>query len=86
MAAATIEKLQYSGPLALSWDDTALEPSLSIWGEGEDVWVILGASNGPIRVTSAEAVDVIFDDPVLKKADKVCSCHDFKFNYRRLIM
>lgn len=72
MAVETITKLGYDGPLALSWDDTALEPALSVWDEGDDVWVVLGGSNGPVRVTSAEAVDTLFEDPSLKKADKVC--------------
>lgn len=71
MAAETLKKLDYNGPLALSWDDTDLEQALSVWDEGNDVWVILGGADGPIRVTSAEAVDALFDDPKLKKAEKV---------------
>jgi len=54
MAAEELEKLDYCGPLALSWDDTDLEQSLSVWNEGNDVWTVLGGSDGPIRVTSAE--------------------------------
>ena len=72
-AAEVLKKLDFHGPLALSWDDTDLEQSLSVWDEGKDVWVILGGSNGPVRVTSPEAVDALFDDPALKKADKVRS-------------
>jgi len=71
MAAEVLKKLDFHGPLALSWDDTDLEQSLSVWDEGNDVWVILGGSDGAIRVTSAEAVDSLFNDPELKKADKV---------------
>src|ERR1700676_790581 len=74
MAADVLEKLDYRGPLTLSWDDTDLEKSLSAWDEGNDIWTMLGGSDGPIQVTSAEAVDALFDDPELKKADKVC--HD----------
>lgn len=70
-AAETLRKLDYKGPLALSWDDTDLEPSLSVWDAGDDVWVVLGGSNGPIRVSSADAVDEIFNDAKLQKADKV---------------
>jgi hypothetical protein len=72
MAAEVLKKLDYSGPLALSWDDTNLEQSLSVWNEGNDAWTVLGGSNGPVHVTSAEAVDALFDDSQLKKADKVC--------------
>jgi hypothetical protein len=71
MAAEILKKLDFHGPLALSWDDTDLERSLSVWDEGHDVWVVLGGSDGPIRVTSAESVDALFDDSGLKKADKV---------------
>jgi|SRR5882762_2702341 len=74
MVVEELEKLDYCGPLALSWDDMDLEQSLSIWNEGNDVWMVLGGSDGPICVMSAEAVDAIFDKPELKKADKV-RCH-----------
>lgn len=73
VAADTLKKLDYHGPLALSWDDTDLEQSLSVWDEGKDIWVLLGGTDGPIRVSSASAVDALFDDPTLKKADKVCT-------------
>ena len=73
MAASVLEKIKYEGLVALSWDDTALEPSLSVWGEGKDTWVILGGTDRPIRVTSADDVDNVFDDPKLKKAEKVRS-------------
>jgi len=71
MAADVLKKLDFRGPLALSWDDTDLEQSLSVWSEGNDTFVLLGGSNGPIRVTSVDAVEALFDDPKLKKADKV---------------
>jgi hypothetical protein len=48
MAAEILKKLDFHGPLALSWDDTNLERSLSVWDEGGDVWVVLGGSDGPI--------------------------------------
>jgi hypothetical protein len=72
MVTEVLRKLDFHGPIALSWDNTDLEQSMSVWDEGDDVWVILGGSDGPIRVTSAEAVDALFEDPELKKADKVC--------------
>lgn len=71
-AADVLRKLDYKGPLGLSWDDTDMEQSLSVWDDGKDIWTVLGGSKGPIRVTSAAAVEELFDDPKLKKADKVC--------------
>ena len=70
-AADILKKLDFHGPLALSWDDTDLEQSLSVWSEGNDNFDLLGGSNGPIRVTSVDAVESLFDDLKLKKADKV---------------
>ena len=72
IACETLWKLDYCGPVALSWDDTALEQALSVWDEGGDTFTILGCSDGPIRVSSAAAVDAIFEDKSLAKADKVC--------------
>ena len=71
IARETLRKLDYCGPVALSWDDTALEQALSVWDEGGDTFTILGCSDGPIRVSSAAAVDAIFEDKSLAKADKV---------------
>lgn len=73
MARETLQKLDYHGPIALSWDDTALEQALSVWDEGGDIFTILGCSDGPIRVTSAAAVEAVFEDKKLAKADKVYS-------------
>lgn len=47
------------------------EQALSVWDEGGDTFTILGCSDGPIRVSSAAAVDAIFEDNNLAKADKV---------------
>jgi hypothetical protein len=74
-AVSVLEKLNYNGPLALGWDDTDLEPALSTWqavsDKGSDTWVVLGSSQGPIRVTSAAEVDAVFDNIKIRKADKV---------------
>ena len=71
VAREALRKLDYHGPIALSWDDTALEQALSVWDEGDDIFTILGCSDGPIRVTSAAAVDTVFENQNLAKADKV---------------
>ncbi|KAJ6631075.1 hypothetical protein B0H10DRAFT_2159919 [Mycena sp. CBHHK59/15] len=48
MVADVLKKLNYTGPLVLSWDDTALEAALSIYQESKDVCLILGGVDGVI--------------------------------------
>jgi hypothetical protein len=74
-AAEVLKKLDYTGPLALSWDDTALEAAISIHAESKDVCLILGASEGIIRVTEKDDLDALFEKAQLQKADKVCWIH-----------
>ena len=68
-----LQKLNYHGPIALSWDDTALEQALSVWDKGDDIFTILRCSDGPIWGTSAATVDIIFEDQNLAQVDKVCA-------------
>ncbi|KAJ7077204.1 hypothetical protein C8R43DRAFT_1083442 [Mycena crocata] len=70
-AAEFLNKLGYKGPLALSWDDTALEAAISIHSESKDVCLILGATQGVIRVTEKDDLDDLFEKAQLQKADKV---------------
>jgi basic membrane lipoprotein Med (substrate-binding protein (PBP1-ABC) superfamily) len=70
-AADVLKKLDYHGPLALSWDDTALEAAISIHAESKDVCLILGAVEGVIRVTEQNDLDDLFEKAQLQKADKV---------------
>ncbi|KAF7312426.1 hypothetical protein MIND_00256100 [Mycena indigotica] len=64
-------KLGYSGPLALSCDDTALEPAISIYQETKDTCLILGSINGPIRVGANDDLDLVMQTAQLQKADKL---------------
>ncbi|KAH7910134.1 hypothetical protein BJ138DRAFT_1114345 [Hygrophoropsis aurantiaca] len=70
-AAASIARLNYHGPLALSWDDTDLEKALTAWQESKDSWVILGATQGPIRVSSVDDIDNVFRKAQLQMAEKL---------------
>ncbi|KAJ7778679.1 hypothetical protein DFH07DRAFT_950687 [Mycena maculata] len=70
-AAEVLKVLDYHGPLALSWDDTALEAAISVHAESKDVCLILGASEGVIRVTENDDLDALFEKAQLQKADKL---------------
>lgn len=48
LAKALLKKYDYSGPLALSWDDTALEPAISISQETKGAWVVIESVEGNI--------------------------------------
>lgn len=67
-----ILKLRYDGPLALSWDDTALEPAISVWEESKaGACMILGSAAGVEEVSSAALFDEAFEKASEMKADKV---------------
>ena len=69
-AAETLSCLQYSGPLALSCDDTDLEKALATWQDGGDAWLLLGAAKGTVRVTSVEEIERAFQGET-EMAEKV---------------
>ncbi|KAJ7602229.1 hypothetical protein DFH06DRAFT_1351512 [Mycena polygramma] len=62
-AAEVLKKLDYTGPLALSWDDTAssLEEAISVHAESEEVCLIPGATDSVIRVTEKDDLDSLFE-------------------------
>jgi len=72
LAAAVLKKYDYAGPLSLSWDDTELEPAISIYQESKDVCIIVGSVDGELRVESQDAIESVFENAKLKKANKVC--------------
>lgn len=56
----------------LAWDDTALEPGVSVWEDattGE--CFILGGSQGVIQVPSVDEFDALFEEAQKQKATKV---------------
>ncbi|KAJ6570704.1 hypothetical protein B0H10DRAFT_1964583 [Mycena sp. CBHHK59/15] len=70
-AAETLKRLKYDGPVALSWDDTALEACISVYQESKDICLIVGGADGAIRVTKQDDLDELFKAAQLKKADKL---------------
>ncbi|KAJ6524888.1 hypothetical protein DFH09DRAFT_1372073 [Mycena vulgaris] len=64
-------KLEYSGPLSLSCDDTALEPAISVFQETKTTCLVLGGIDGPITVTDEDDIDAVLKAAQLKKADKL---------------
>ncbi|KAH9945584.1 hypothetical protein B0H21DRAFT_709290 [Amylocystis lapponica] len=71
LACAVLLKLGYRGPLALSWDDTALEPAISVWQQSKDsACAILGSINGVIQVDEGDNLDSVFEQAKLAKAEK----------------
>jgi len=73
LAAAVLKKYNYTGPFSLSWDDTELEPAISIYQESKSVCIVVGSVDGELRVESQDAIDRVFENAKLNKADKVCS-------------
>lgn len=70
-AAAVLRGYNYNGPLGLSWDDTALEPAISIFEESKAAYLILGGTEGPIKVVGEDDLDTVFKQAQLNKAEKV---------------
>lgn len=68
----TLQRLSYSGPVSLAWDDTDIEKALSVWQSSKDAWTILGAVQGSVVVKSVEEVDAFFADQRIERASKVC--------------
>ncbi|KAJ7709362.1 hypothetical protein B0H16DRAFT_1821435 [Mycena metata] len=64
-------KLEYAGPLGLSCDDTALEQAISVYQETKNTCLILGSTDGVIRVTDDDNIDALLAAAQLKKADKL---------------
>jgi hypothetical protein len=71
LAAAVLKKYDYSGPLALSWDDTDLEPAISIFQESKDTCVVIGSTDGELRVESYDEIEHVLEKARLHPAQKV---------------
>ncbi|KAJ3528013.1 hypothetical protein NMY22_g9566 [Coprinellus aureogranulatus] len=70
-AAQTLRSYDYAGPIALSWDDTELEPAISVYQESEGTCLIIGGTEGIIRVDEGMDLDAVFQQAQLKKATKL---------------
>ncbi|EIW63281.1 uncharacterized protein TRAVEDRAFT_161459 [Trametes versicolor FP-101664 SS1] len=72
LASAVLTQLDYAGPVVLAWDDTALEPAISVWEDAATgICSILGSTHGVMQVASADEFDAIFDKAKMSKADKI---------------
>lgn len=70
-ASAVLKKYDYAGPLALSWDDTELEPAIAIYQESKNVCIIIGSTDGTLRVESHDQIEQVFENARLNQAEKV---------------
>lgn len=67
-----IHKLQYTGPLALSCDDTKLHAALrTCWDSDAQVHILLGGVGEPRRVASPEELEEALIELGSGKASKV---------------
>ncbi|GLB36846.1 putative ulp1 protease family, C-terminal catalytic domain [Lyophyllum shimeji] len=71
LALDVIERLNYSGPIGLSWDDTDLEPAISIYQESKETCMVIGSVNEELCVKSHEDIQRILENARLKPADKL---------------
>ena len=71
LASALIKKYDYHGPLALSWDDTELEPAISVFQKSKDVCIIIGSVDGELLVQSYDDIERVLQKAQLNKAEKV---------------
>ncbi|KAJ7575239.1 hypothetical protein C8J56DRAFT_801931 [Mycena floridula] len=67
-----LNALDYSGPVALSCDNTKLFPDLHLyWDESKEAYFLLGGTEGPILVPDPDQVQELMDDPDVVKGAKV---------------
>jgi hypothetical protein len=72
MTAEHLAALKYNGPVGLSCDDTKLFPSFRIyWDATEKVHLLIGRTDGPLRVADPDFVKEILADANAQKATKV---------------
>ncbi|KAJ2915314.1 hypothetical protein MD484_g5089, partial [Candolleomyces efflorescens] len=69
--ATTLAQYNYCGPVTLSWDDTDLEPAISIFQESKDISIIVGGSAGVVRVGPADDLDRLFERAQFNPATKL---------------
>lgn len=70
-ALAVLRHYGYTGPLALSCDDTNLEPALSIFQQSKDAYMIVGGIGDPIKVMKKDDLDEVFERAQSVKGSKV---------------
>jgi len=75
LAASVLKKYNYSGPVSLSWDDTDLEPAISVFQESKDICVVIGSTDGELRVESYDEIESVIKKARLYPAQKVWSIY-----------
>ncbi|TFK60394.1 hypothetical protein BDN72DRAFT_779478 [Pluteus cervinus] len=70
-AQTVLKAYKYSGPIALSWDDTELEPALAAYQQSKDTVIVIGSIHGPKQLSSMDDVDAFFEEAKFEKADKL---------------
>ena len=69
-----LEKLEYSGPVALSCDDTKLLPSIRpYYDKAKDSYFVMGHVGEPYQLTDPDAFEAVVTSGQLLKASKVGS-------------
>jgi hypothetical protein len=69
-----VSKLNYSGPLGLSCDDTKLFAAYrTYWDTQENTWFLVGATGNPMRMADVDELREILDNGATQKATKVCT-------------
>ena len=68
-------KYDYSGPGALCCDDTNLEPAISVFQESKDICVVIGCTDGELRVESYYDIESVLETARLHPAQKVRFVH-----------
>lgn len=87
LAAITLQKLDYSGPVALSCDDTKLLPSVRPYYDKEkDAYFVLGHVGEPYQLVDPGAFEGLITSGQLEKATKVSwfrnlPCRAFSSSY-----
>ena len=70
--ASALQKLDYHGPLALSWDDTDLEQALCVYEKSTGFFQVIGQVGDTINVGPNDDLEQVYEDACLVKANKVC--------------
>jgi hypothetical protein len=72
LVADHLSALNYTGPVALSCDDTKLHGSLRLYWDGEkEAHFLVGAVGGPIQILDPDEIKAMMADPAVVKASKV---------------
>jgi hypothetical protein len=76
LVAGLLAALDFSGPVALSCDDTKLFATYRLyWDAEKESHFLVGGTGGPLQVADPEEVKKTIEVAKAEKATKVCSTH-----------